>query len=290
MNFFGEILLPIVLFIIMIGIGLSTKVQDFKSLLKFPKAAILGVFSQLIILPLIALIIGWVFNFNNEVTLGLLVLSLCPSGTGSNIITKMVHGNLALSVSLTTISNFKSLFTFPLILNWYLNSVGGVSANIQLNYIEIIAQIFCLTIIPTALGLVIGEKFPDFVFKSKKTLKWLLPGLLFGVFTAIMFFDEPKNKDVDITEMILPALLINVISMIVALIFVRMFRVESKQAIAVSIESGLKNSAIGLMIATTCIRIDSVELLILAYSFISFYLTFVFSLVLKKFVLKTDKK
>ena len=66
MNFFGEILLPIVLFIIMVGIGLSTKVKDFRSLLKFPKAAILGVFSQLIILPIIALAIGWIFNFNNK--------------------------------------------------------------------------------------------------------------------------------------------------------------------------------------------------------------------------------
>ena len=90
MNFFGEIALPIVLFIIMVGIGLSTKIGDFKSLFKFPKAAILGVISQLILLPTIALLIGWIFNYNNEITLGLLVLSLCPSGTGSNIITKMV--------------------------------------------------------------------------------------------------------------------------------------------------------------------------------------------------------
>ncbi len=290
MNFFGEIVLPVVLFLIMVGIGISTKVQDFKSLYRFPKAAILGVISQLILLPLIALLIGWLFRFNKEVTLGLLVLSLCPSGTGSNIITKMVHGNLALSVSLTTISNFKSLFTFPLILNLYLEEVGGVSADIQLNYIDVIIQIFSLTIIPTAIGLLIGEKIPELVVKSKKTLKWLLPGLLFGVFTAIMFFDEPKNKDVDITEMILPAILINIISMIVSLIFVKLFKVETKQAIAVSVESGLKNSAIGLMIATTCIGVDAVELLILAYSFISFYLTLVVSLFLKRFVLIEDKK
>lgn len=290
MNFFGEIVLPIVLFLIMVGIGLSTKVQDFKSLFKFPKAAILGVLSQLILLPLIALMIGWFFNFNKEITLGLLVLSLCPSGTGSNIITKMVHGNLALSVSLTTVSNFKSLFTFPLILNLYLEEMGSISAVVQLNYLDIIIQILSLTIIPTIIGLFIGEKNPHLVVKSKKTLKWLLPGLLFGVFTAIMFFDEPKNKDVDITEMIFPAFLINIISMIVSLIFVKIFKVENKQAIAVSIESGLKNSAIGLMIATTCIGIDAVQLLILAYSFISFYLTLMISLFLNKFILIPDKK
>lgn len=285
MNFFGEIVLPIVLFIIMVGIGLSTKIGDFKSLFKFPKAAILGVISQLVLLPTIALLIGWIFNYNHEITLGLLVLSLCPSGTGSNIITKMVHGNLALSVSLTTISNFKCLITFPIILNWYLSQVGGAYGNIQLNYVEIIVQIFSLTIIPTALGLILGEKKPNLVVKTKKTLKWLLPGLLFAVFTAIMFFDEPKNENVDITEMVIPALLINVLSMIISLVFVKVFKVEAKQAIAVSIESGLKNSAIGLMIATTFIQVDSVELLILAYSFISFYFTLVVSFLLKRFVL-----
>ena len=285
MNFFGEIVLPVVLFIIMVGIGISTKISDFKSLFKFPKAAILGVVSQLILLPIIALLIGFLFDYNSEITLGLLVLSLCPSGTGSNIITKMVRGNLALSVSLTTISNIKCLFTFPLILNWYLKEVGGAYSEIQLNYIEIIIQIFSLTIIPTALGLFVAEKAPETVVKSKKTLKWLLPGLLFAVFTAIMFFDEPKNENIDITEMIIPALLINVISMIISLVFVKLFKVESKQAIAVSIESGLKNSAIGLMIATTFIQVDSVELLILAYSFISFYFTLVVSFFLKRFVL-----
>ncbi len=290
MNFFGEIVLPIVLFIIMVGIGISTKIVDFKSLFRFPKAAILGVISQLILLPSIALSIGWVFNFNDDIILGLLVLSLCPSGTGSNIITKMVHGNLALSVSLTTISNFKCLFTFPIILNLYLKEVGGVYGEIHLNYAEIIFQIFSLTIIPTALGLLIGEKNPDLVVKSKKTLKWLLPGLLFAVFTAIMFFDEPKNENVDITEMIFPAILINLLSMAISLFFVKLFKVEAKQAIAVSIESGLKNSAIGLMIATTFIRVDSVELLILTYSFISFYFTLLVSFFLKIFVLDSSLK
>jgi len=287
MNFFGETVLPIVLFVIMVGIGLSTKLVDFKSLIKFPKAAILGIISQLMLLPILALSIGSLFNYGNEVTLGLLVLSLCPSGTGSNIITKMVNGNLALSVSLTTISNFKSLFTFPFILNWYLIDSEGISSSIQLDYIEIITQIFCLTIIPTLLGLFVGENYPALVIKSKKTLKWLLPGLLFAVFTAILIFDEPKSKDVDITEMIVPAILINVVSMLLSLLFVKLFKVESKQAIAVSIESGLKNSAIGLMIATSFIKVDSVELLILAYSFISFYLTLVLSFFLKKTVLKS---
>ena len=114
--------------------------------------------------------------------------------------------------------------------------------------------------------------------------------LIIAVFTAIMFFDEPKNENVDITEMVIPALLINILSMIISLVFVKLFKVEAKQAIAVSIESGLKNSAIGLMIATTFIQVDSVELLILAYSFISFYFTLVVSFLLKRFVLNGNLK
>jgi predicted Na+-dependent transporter len=97
-----------------------------------------------------------------------------------------------------------------------------------------------------------------------------------------MIFDEPKNSDVDITEMIIPAILINVVSMFIAFLVVKIFKIEKGQVLAISIESGLKNSAIGLMIATTFLKIGEVELLILAYSFISFYLTFVLSLLLKR--------
>lgn len=266
----------------MIGIGLSTRLDDFKSLLKYPKAATVGVLSQLFLLPTIALILGWAMGCNNETILGLLLLSLCPSGTGSNIITKMVRGNLALSVSLTTISSIKSLFTIPFFLNFFLNHFNSDIRPIKLDYIEMILEIFLLTILPTMIGVFISEKKPIIVEKVRTTLKWLLPTLLFSVFTAIMIFDDPKNSDVDITEMIIPAILINVVSMFTAFLLVKILKIEKGQVLAISIESGLKNSAIGLMIATTFLKIGEVELLILAYSFISFYLTLALSLLLKR--------
>ena len=282
MNFFGDNVLPVVLFLIMIGIGFSTRLDDFKSLIKFPKAAILGILSQLFILPLIALGIGWSLDYSKEVTLGLLLLSLCPSGTGSNIITKMVKGNLALSVSLTTISSFKSLITIPLFINLYLAEMGGELAGIELDAFEMILKVFFFTILPVSIGVFVAEKKQDWVELSRKTIKWLLPTLLFSVFTAILLFDEPKGKEVDITEMIIPAIIINVASMLVSFGFVKFFRVENRQALAISIESGLKNSAIGLMIATSFLKIGELELLMLAYSFISFYLTLGVSLVLRR--------
>lgn len=282
MKFFSEIALPCVLFIIMLGIGVSTKLNDFKALIRFPKAAILGIISQVFILPLIALGIGYGFNYSNEIIMGLLLLSLCPSGTGSNIITKMVQGNLALSVSLTTISNFKSLLTIPLIMNWYIEFSQGSVAMVKLPFVDMIIQIFLLTLLPTAIGVYIAEKYKGVVEATKKTLKWLLPALLFGVFTAIMFFEDSPNKDVNISEMIIPAILINVLSMFISLLFVKMFKVENKQAIAIGVESGLKNSAIGLLVVTQFLQIPALQLLILAYSFISFYLTLVLAVVIKK--------
>jgi len=282
MHFFGDYALPVVLFIIMVGIGLSTNLADFKALIKFPKAAILGILSQIILLPLIALLIGWGLNYSDEVILGLLLLSLCPSGTGSNIITKMVKGNLALSVSLTTASNIKSLLTIPLFLSIYLKEVQGEIGDIDLPYYDLSFRVFILAIIPTALGVLLSIKVPKLVEVTKKTLKWLLPALLFGVFTAIMFLDDKKEADVNIFEMLIPAVIINLVSMLTPYYLVRLFKIESKQALAIGIEGGLKNSAIGLLIATTFLKIPEIELLILAYSFVSFYLTFVVSLLIQK--------
>lgn len=266
----------------MTGIGLSTKLGDFKSLIKYPKAAILGIVSQVIVLPAVALIVARVFNYSDEVTLGLLLLSLCPSGTGSNIITKMLKGNLALSVSLTALSSIKSLFIIPLFIGLYLSVVGSSVQVGVLPYGELALSVFLLTILPTGLGVVLGANYPAMVDATKKLLKWLLPGLLFGVFVAIMFLDDPKTKEVNITEMLLPAALFNLISMVASWLFIKLFKVENKQAIAITVEGGLKNSAIGLLISSQFLTIPSIELLILAYSFISFYLTFVIGLLFKK--------
>lgn len=283
MTFFGDIVLPIVLFVIMIGIGLSTRLADFKSLLQYPKAAVLGVVSQLFLLPAIALFLAWVFNYNDELTLGLFLLALCPSGTGSNIITKMLKGNLALSVSLTGVSSLKSLFTIPLFIGLFLKLADSSIHLGELPYAELSLSVFVLTIIPTIIGIVLGVKFPSFVVSSKKVLKWLLPGLLFGVFVAIMFLDESKSKEVDITEMILPAVIFNVVSMLASYFFARLFKVKNNQALAIGVEGGLKNSAIGLLICSQFLNIPSIELLILAYSFTSFYLTFVLGAGLRYF-------
>ncbi len=284
MHFFGDTVLPVVLFVIMIGIGLSTNLKDFKSLLKYPKAAILGIISQLILLPVVALFIAWVFNYDDEVTLGLLLLSLCPSGTGSNIITKMVKGNLALSVSLTALSSIKSLITIPVFIGMYLSMMDSSIQLGELPYWELSVWVFMLTIFPTVIGIVLAAKLPAVVESTKKVMKWLLPGLLFGVFVAIMFLDESKSKDIDITIMIVPAIVFNLLSMFVSFVFVKVFRVENDQAVAIAVEGGLKNSAIGLLISSQFFNIPSIELLILAYSFISFYLTFVVGFVLKRFL------
>lgn len=282
MTFFGDIALPIVLFIIMIGIGMSTQLTDFKSLLQYPKAAILGILSQLFLLPLIALGLAEVFNYSDNLTLGLLLLSLCPSGTGSNIIAKMLKGNLALSVSLTGISSVKSLFTIPLIIGAYLQFSSSTVELGTIPYWELSTSVFLLTIIPTLIGIGISIKTPQVVEKSKTLLKWLLPGLLFSVFVAIMFLDDQSESEVNVLEMLIPAIIFNVISMLSSFAFVKFFKVENNQALAISIEGGLKNSAVGLLIAHQFLNIASIELFILAYSFVSFYLTFVLGLGLRK--------
>ena len=212
MNFYSTYLLPIILFIIMIGIGMSAKLKDFKILVKNPKAGLIGILSQILLLPCLGFIIGTILNLTHLQMVGILLITLCPSGSGSNIISKMVGADLALSVSLTTISSLLSLIILPLVLNYYIDLNNNSFNNIRLPIIESLIQIFLTSVLPVALGLLVSEKKPNIVEVVKPTLKWLLPGMLFIVFCLIFIFESGENNIDKMVYFFIIAFILNIFS------------------------------------------------------------------------------
>lgn len=281
MNFFGEIVLPVVLFMMMLGIGFGTKITAFKYLIYSPKATLIGVFSQIFLLPIIALVLG--LFFSEEIAAGLFLLSLCPSGTGSNLITKMVSGNVELSIVLTTLSSFLSLILMPLGMQFVLSeTIVNTQLINKFDLFTVVGQISLFVVLPVLIGTLIGEWNRAFVEKLKAMLKWLLPTLLFGVFFLIWIYDEPKSEHLSVGEFLLPVLLINLLSMLLSFLFSKLNKLSTKDALSISIESGLKNSGIGLLLVSSMSQ-GTFTLLMLAYSFTSFYVTLALGALLKRF-------
>ena len=130
------IVLPASLFIIMLGMGLSLVVDDFRRVIQYPKAVAIGLFNQLILLPLIGYGLAVMLGLGPAFAVGLMLLAACPGGVTSNLITHVAKGDTALSITMTAIASFITVFTIPLIVSWSLGQFMGESRSIELPIIQ----------------------------------------------------------------------------------------------------------------------------------------------------------
>ncbi|MEQ9230094.1 MAG: bile acid:sodium symporter, partial [Cyclobacteriaceae bacterium] len=165
------IVLAVSLIIIMFGMGHSLTTDDFKRVFVEPKAILIGLINQLVILPLIGFLLISIFSVRAEIAIGLIILAACPGGPTSNLITHLAKGDTALSVSLTAISSFVTLLTIPFIINLGLRTVLGSSTEIQLDVVQTIAQVLVVVVIPVILGMLIRAKKEAFAHKMEKPVR-----------------------------------------------------------------------------------------------------------------------
>ena len=154
-----QIFLPISLAIIMFGMGLTLVVNDFTRLFTYPKEVIIGLCNQLVFLPLIGFLIILLFDLNSSMAIGIMILSLCPGGPTSNLITQVARGNIGLSVTLTALASLITVFTIPIILSKAITYfTGETDIVIELPILQTMIQILVITVIPVSIGMLIRKK------------------------------------------------------------------------------------------------------------------------------------
>ena len=147
-NFITSILLPAALFIIMLGMGLSLIVEDFKRVVLYPKAVLIALANQLLLLPVIGFVLTFVFGLQAELAVGLMLIAACPGGATSNLISHLAKGDTALSITLTAISSLITIFTIPFIINFSLLYFMERGQYISLDVPATIMQIIAITVAP----------------------------------------------------------------------------------------------------------------------------------------------
>ena len=123
-----DILLPLSLIFIMFSLGIGLNINDFKNISNEPTAFFVGIFIQMLVLPIVAFTVSLFFNLSNEIAVGMMILACCPGGVTSNIITKLANGNTALSISLTAVVSLLTVITLPLIVNLSMGYFMGTNA------------------------------------------------------------------------------------------------------------------------------------------------------------------
>jgi bile acid:Na+ symporter, BASS family len=263
--------LPLALGIIMLGMGMTLTIDDFRRIVKDPRAVLVGLSAQLVLLPLFGLLLAVGFELRPELAVGLMLLALSPGGATSNLISHLAKADLALSVTLTAISSIVTNFTLPIFLGMALQHWMQGDKAIELPFIETFAQIFVVTILPVSLGMVIKQRFPTFTEKSLKAVN-IVSAVFFVLILLLAILKERENIVPYFKEAGIPALVLNLGALLLGYLSGLFFKLDLRQRVAISIETGIQNGTLAIAIALSPVILNNTEIAIPAaiYSLMMF--------------------
>lgn len=269
-NFLTDLLLPISLGIIMLGMGLSLVPGDFRRVALFPKAATIGIVNQIIILPLIGFLLLLLIPMRSpELAVGIMILAACPGGPTSNLISHISRGDTALSITLTAISSLIVVFTIPLIVNFALRYFMEHGEYVPLPVFDTIIKVIIITLLPVAIGMFIKAKAPKFSSVMSKPVKIMSGILLFLIIMAAILNDK-ENFFNFFAQAGPVALALNAIMLVIGYLSAKLFSLKISQSITISIESGIQNGTLGIAIAATLLHNPTMTISPAIYSLIMF--------------------
>jgi len=273
---------PIILALIMLGLGLGLKFEDFTRVLKTPKDFIVGFISQLIILPIVAYLLIIILKTPPEIAIGVMIIAAAPGGVTSNILTKFADGDVALSISLTAIISLLSIITVPFIIFTSADLFGITNIAENISMIGIAFKMFLVVTVPVILGMII-RKFAENFVASKVEIFNKLNIVLFAVFFFAAFYEERENLINLLKQAGLIALVLNVTMMIIAYYLAKIFASGVKQLKCIALECGLQNGTLALFVSTQIFGSDILYAIPTgAYALIMYITGFTFVFLLKR--------
>ena len=280
MNFITNVILPLALAFIMFTLGLGLTFSDFARVAKTPKNFIIGLISQLIFLPIVALIIVFVWPLQPELAIGLILIAAAPGGVTSNILTKFADGDVALSVSLTAIVSLLSIFIVPLIV---FNSAEflGIETAKDISMLNIALKMFFVVTVPVIFGMIVRSLMTNFIISKTLIIQRLSVILFLVVFIAI-WVEECDRIVSYITRAGLIAFILNMTMIFVGYYVAKFWTTGIKQRKCISLECGLQNGTLAVFVTTQLF--DDIVFMVptAAYALIMFCTSIIFVLLVRK--------
>lgn len=243
------IVMPI-LFILMFDLGLTLRMEDFKRVFRSPKALIIAMTGQLVLLPLLAFGIGMLFRLPPILFIGLVLIGCCPGGSSSNVFSKLAGGDVALSVSLTAISSLVTLLTIPIILSVASAVTGQSGVQVHLPVGNLLVQNLVLMLVPIILGFGMARILPSSAIKVEKVLsKCAFPALMLLV--SIFFIQHYHTIADNLGAVGLAVLAVLLLASAMSAGLSRVFKMDPAQRRTVTIEVGMQNAAQAIAIASS---------------------------------------
>ena len=271
---------PICLALIMLGLGLGLSVKDFTRILRVPKDFFVGFFSQLVILPIVALGVALILDLPAPIAVGLMIIAAAPGGVTSNVLTKFANGDVALSISLTAVISLISIVSVPFVVITSADILGvTISNNISMTGIAL--KMALVVTVPVIIGMVIRGLAENFI-SSKINIINKLTGWLFVIVFAAIWIEEKDNILDYLAEAGLAVLILNIVMMTLAYFIAKKFVSGIAQQKCIALECGLQNGTLAVFVAT--LMFDDIAYMIptAAYALIMYITGFIFIYILRK--------
>ncbi|WP_327097999.1 bile acid:sodium symporter family protein [Nocardia vinacea] len=246
------VFLPLALALVMFGLGLTLTVDDFARVLRYPKAAVVALVCQMIVLPAICLGLVYLFRLEGALAVGVMLLVASPGGPSANLFSHIAGGNVALNITLTAINSILAVFTLPLVVTLSFTLFMDDDAAIGLRP-DKFAQVFAIVLVPVAVGMWVHRRFTDWAERMRKNVKIVSAVVLLLVVVAAVGREFDTLTE-NIGKLATLSLLLSTLSFVIGYTVPRLFRVETDQAIASAMEIGIHNGALAIAVASSVLH------------------------------------
>ncbi|MBF7731600.1 bile acid:sodium symporter family protein [Pseudomonas sp. N040] len=265
------IFLPGALGVIMLGLGLSLTLADFVRIARFPRPVLIGLFCQVLILPLVCFALVSAAGLEPALAVGFMLLAASPGGTSANLFSHLAHGDVALNISLTAVSSVVAVLSMPLIVNLALAHFMEADQAIPLQFAKVL-QVFVIVLGPVAIGMLIRRFKPGFAASMDKPVRFL-SGLFLALIIVLAFINDSLSAREHFVEIGFLALLFNLASMAVGYWVPRLLRLNLRQSIAIGMEIGIHNGTLAIALALSPLLLNNPSMAIPAaiYGILAFF-------------------
>ncbi|OLU29932.1 bile acid:sodium symporter [Pseudomonas sp. PA15(2017)] len=266
-----SVILPLALGIIMLGLGLSLTLADFTRVARYPKPVLIGLFCQLLLLPVACFLMVQAFGLAPALAVGMMLLAASPGGTSANLYSHLAHGDVALNITLTAVNSVVAVLTMPFIVNLSLAYFMEGDQAIPLQFAKVV-QVFAIVLGPVAIGMFLRSRFPGFAMRMENPVKII--SALFLLLIIVLALVKDWQTVLDYAPVVgAAALAFNLLSLAVGYFVPRLLKLSLRQAIAIGMEIGIHNGTLAIALALSPVLLNNSSMAIPAalYSIIMFF-------------------
>lgn len=272
--------LPIALGLIMLGLGLSLTVDDFRRIARYPKPVVVGLLCQVLLLPAAAFLLCVGFGLSPELSVGMMILAASPGGITANVFSHLARGDVALNLTLTALNSVLAAVTLPLVvgfaLTYFLASSTGIGPQLGK-----MVEVFAMVLVPVGIGMLVKRRWPIFAERADRPMR------LFSLFVLVVIIIAAIAKEKDniasyAMELGGVVLTFNLLSLGVGYVLPSFIKLPQRQSIAIAMEVGIHNSTLAIYIALSVLQNYAYAMPAAVYSIVMFFTAGVFAVLVNQ--------